>query len=202
MDNPPDYEARAAYADAITARITTKRSCAGCDACCTNMGVEEIEKPPAARCPHLCGEPGKSCGVYKTRPITCREFLCLWRGSDDILPLNLFPPRVGFVVAMTNDFRSFPPLFTVHPDPAHWDSWKAPRHRAVFKALAAKFNAIVVVGQHHLACHVFAPNGNEYTRAARPELFTEDGHVGLPTSDFLPFRLDPAEVAGMLWPAK
>jgi hypothetical protein len=198
-----DYEARAAHADEIVARVTTKRTCAGCDACCTNMGVEEIGKLPGVRCPHLAGEPGTSCSVYKTRPLACREFLCLWRGSDDILPLNLFPPRVGFVVALTNDFRTFPLVFTVHPDPAHPDSWKAPRHRLVFKALAAKFNAMVVIGQHRLARHVFAPNGNDYSRAAHPELFDMDGGiVGLPSADFLPFRLSAMEVAQMLWPAK
>lgn len=195
-----DYAARAAHADEMMAHVTTTRTCQGCDLCCTAMGVEEIGKLPACRCPHLGGEPGQSCTVYNRRPITCREFLCLWRGSDTALPLNLKPSRVGFVVALTNDFRSFPLLFTVHPDPEHPDAWKAPRHRETFKKLARDFNAMVVIGQHHLARHVFAPNGNEYPRARYPELFENDGgRVGVPEGDFFPWRLTLSELTAMLW---
>jgi hypothetical protein len=203
MDTPPDYEARAARADELMAHVKTSRTCEGCDLCCTAMGVESIEKGPGVRCPHLAGAPGTSCSVYKTRPLACREFLCLWRGSDTSLPANLFPPRAGFVVALTNDFRVFPLLFTVHPDPARPDAWKTPANRAVFKALARDFNAMVVVGQHHLARHVFAPNGNEYSKAQRPELFENDGgKIGVPEEDFLPFRLSWREIATRLWTVK
>jgi uncharacterized protein len=200
MEQPPDYPTRAARADRLLAHIRTKRTCADCDLCCTAMGVEEIEKKPACRCPHLGAQPGKSCTVYETRPITCREFLCLWRGSDTLLPDNLKPSRVGFVIGLTNDFRSRPLLFTVHPDPAHPDSWKQPRHRETFKRLAATFNAIVVVGQHHLASYVFAPNGNEYSREKHPHLFKDGGgRVGLPESDFRPGWLTLEEVCALLW---
>jgi hypothetical protein len=195
-----DYAARAARGDQIMAQVPAKRTCEGCDLCCTAVGVEEIQKPPGCRCPHLTGEPGKSCGIYATRPIVCREFLCLWRGSDTLLPANLKPARVGFVIALSSDFRTFPLLFTVHPDPEHPDSWKAPRHRETFKALAAKFNAAVVIGQWRLARHVFAPSGKEYSRSQWPALFKNDGGVvGLPETDFLPFRLKPIEVARLLW---
>jgi hypothetical protein len=188
-----------ALVDKIVANMPTTRTCVGCDLCCTAVGVEEIGKLPGVRCPLLMGEPGKSCGVYDHRPKPCRSFLCLWRGSDTLLADNLFPPRVGFVVALTVGFETFPSLITVHPDPAHPHSWKAPRHRAVFKKLAADFNAIVVIGQHHLATYAFGPRGGEYSREKYPELFTEDGHVGIPSYEFFDFRLTGAEAQKLLW---
>jgi uncharacterized protein len=201
MSEPdPAYAARAAHADQMLGHVRTTRTCANCDLCCTAVGVEEIGKLPAVRCPLLVGPPGRSCGVYENRPHACREFLCLWRGSDTCLPDNLQPAKVGFVVALTNDFRSFPLLFTVHPDPAHPDAWKAPRHRLVFKTLARDFNAMVVVGQHHLARHVFAPSGSEYNRAQHPQFFEEDGgRIGVPEHDFFEWRLSLEEVCAKLW---
>lgn len=197
-----DYDKRAAHADELLAKIKTLRSCDGCDLCCTANGVEDdaLQKLPGCRCPHLTGQPGKSCGVYKTRPLSCREFLCIWRGSDTLLPDNLKPSRVGWVLALTTHYTIWPPLFTVHPDPAHPDSWRAPRHKAVFKSFAAKFNAIVAVGQADLACHVFAPDGSEFSREKYPEYFLQGGKVvGLPQHCFLPFKMSPAEFAGALW---
>jgi hypothetical protein len=196
-----DYERRGAHADSLIASIKTKRSCDGCDLCCTANGVEDddLQKLPGVRCPHLTGSPGKSCGVYGTRPISCREFLCTWRGSSKLLPENMKPSRVCFVVALTSHFSTFPLLFTVHPDPAHPDSWKAPRHRLEFKKLAAKFNAMVVVGQAHLACHMFAPDGTEFTREAHPDYFKDHGKtVGVPQKNFLPFKLTAMQVVQLL----
>ncbi len=52
------------------------RSCGGCDACCTTMGVTELDKPMGEPCPHLAD--GGGCSVYTDRPKTCRQFRCLW----------------------------------------------------------------------------------------------------------------------------
>jgi hypothetical protein len=202
MDNPDNYDFLAKRADELLGTMKTKRTCDGCDLCCTANGVEDraLEKQPGCRCPHLTGKPGASCGVYATRPLSCREFLCVWRGSDKLLGDNLKPSRVGFVLALTSHFTAWPLLFTVHFDPAHPDSWKAPRHKATFKMVAAKFNAIVAVGQSHLATHVFAPDGSEFSRDQFPEYFKDDGKtVGVPSRHFLPFKMSPAQVALALW---
>lgn len=190
-------------ADRVIASMPTRRTCAGCDLCCTAMGVGSIDKEPGVRCPHLLGLPGASCSIYKTRPSDCREFLCLWRGSDNQLPPELFPARCGFVVAMTSGisatgFSSFPILFTVHPDPKRPDAWMD--HKPVFKKIAADFNAIVAVGQWHLARSVFSPKGNEFPRDQFPELYKDDGgEVGLPEAEFFTWRPTFASVCLALW---
>ena len=52
------------------------RSCGPCSACCTTLGVEELNKPRDTPCPHLAG-PG-TCGIYETRPPSCQTYSCLW----------------------------------------------------------------------------------------------------------------------------
>jgi hypothetical protein len=168
--------------------------------CCTAVGVASIDKAPGVRCPKLAGVPGASCSIYADRPYECRAFLCLWRASDKLLPENLLPSRVGFVAAMGGQFGEFPALLTIHPDPAHPDSWKAPRHRALFLRLARQFNAIVVIGQGALARHAFSPMGNEFPRDRFPEFFTENGNrVGLPEFEFLPWRPTKQDIVKLLF---
>lgn len=52
-----------------------ERTCGACTACCTVLGVLELEKPPYARCHHLaaCG-----CAIYELRPAACRSWSCDW----------------------------------------------------------------------------------------------------------------------------
>lgn len=38
------------------------------------MGTPELEKPHNVACEHV----GTSCGIYDTRPRSCRAFECLW----------------------------------------------------------------------------------------------------------------------------
>lgn len=192
--------------DDATDALPVKRRCGSCDLCCTACGVLEVpgvpdgDKRPGVACPHLAGLPGSSCSIYADRPYECRQFLCLWRGSDKLLPENLHPARVGFVVAMGGVFGHWPTIITVHPDPAHPDSWKAPRHRATFKGLAAKFNSIVVVGQAELARYIFSPRGNEFSIERHPHLFKEGGkRIGLPEAEFLPWVLDRKDIVNLLF---
>lgn len=53
------------------------RPCGGCTRCCTNMAIEELDKPIDVDCTYL--HPDGGCGRYETRPQSCREFECLWR---------------------------------------------------------------------------------------------------------------------------
>jgi hypothetical protein len=48
--------------------------CGECTACCDVLGVRELGKPYFARCSHL----DKGCGIYETRPDTCRAYRCVW----------------------------------------------------------------------------------------------------------------------------
>lgn len=53
------------------------RSCGECTACCTIMAVTELSKLMWVSCEHL-SKTGPGCGIYTTRPHTCRGFACAW----------------------------------------------------------------------------------------------------------------------------
>ena len=55
------------------------RSCGECTVCCVALTIEdpELRKAQGYRCKHLAREGG--CGIYETRPDTCRTFYCGWR---------------------------------------------------------------------------------------------------------------------------
>lgn len=63
--------------DEISAVIAavSGRSCGPCQECCESIAVRELGKPYHKRCVHQC-ESG--CGVYPTRPVSCREYACVW----------------------------------------------------------------------------------------------------------------------------
>lgn len=64
----------------------TKRKCGGCMVCCFTMPIKEVGTRPGERCRHLCD---KGCGIYETRPATCRGYACIWlwgRGSLEQRP--------------------------------------------------------------------------------------------------------------------
>ncbi len=50
------------------------RVCGECTACCTVMGVAELNKANYQPCAHDCG----CCAIYDSRPITCRSWCCGW----------------------------------------------------------------------------------------------------------------------------
>lgn len=200
--------------DATIAMFDTQRTCDGCEMCCIAVRVWEgwqetdgrrtrtlkttFDKPAGVRCPHLSGEPGKSCSIYDKRPTCCRAFVCLWRGSDTLLPEWMQPNKCGFVVALDGHLGEHPTVITIHPGPTHPNSWQAMKYVRVFKELARRFNAIVVVGQGTLARHIFSPKGNEFTKEDHPHLFNGT-MIGLPQDEFLAHRLSPTEIVELLW---
>lgn len=78
---------------------TEGRTCGSCDACCTVLGIEVLEKDAGSRCPHLRAKGG--CGIYTTRPGECAIYRCLWhtgvfgetRDRPDRLGLILDAPQ-------------------------------------------------------------------------------------------------------------
>lgn len=60
------------------------RSCGGCSACCTELGVVggDLRKMPGDECPNCV--PGKGCAIYAQRPQPCRNFHCLWLSLDGL----------------------------------------------------------------------------------------------------------------------
>ena len=59
--------------------LVADRACGECSVCCVDLTIEEpdLMKPQGYRCPHLAQAGG--CGIYPSRPNTCRLFHCGWR---------------------------------------------------------------------------------------------------------------------------
>lgn len=57
-------------------RLAKARPCNGCTACCTTLGVHDLNKVPGQACKH---EIKNGCGIYQRRPMECRQFFCMWR---------------------------------------------------------------------------------------------------------------------------
>lgn len=69
----------AIYVDKVNAETKARngvanRICGDCTACCTVMGVAELNKANYQPCSHNCG----SCAIYNSRPSTCRSWCCGW----------------------------------------------------------------------------------------------------------------------------
>lgn len=82
-----------------TLSLTVGRSCGSCTACCTVPAIvdPELVKPPGQTCPNAgkCSS-GGGCGIYATRPVTCRSYTCSWLegiGGDDDRP-----DRMGIIL--------------------------------------------------------------------------------------------------------
>ncbi len=181
---------------------TTTRACGSCELCCTVMGVRELGKQPFSPCAHVAGD-GRGCSIWGEHPASCQRFACLWRGSDELLPAELFPPDCGFLVEL-DPSPAWPTAVKVCPDPARPQAWDTPANRALFGRLAAAWNCpVVIVDEGVRASWVFAPTGGVYSRAERPELFPQEGAgLALALSDWGEDRRPPAEriaEAGFSW---
>ena len=75
------------------------RECGPCDVCCVALVINDpqLQKLPGHRCRHIARSGG--CGIYKTRPHTCREFFCGWRVLKWVRP-ELRPDRSGVLVQL------------------------------------------------------------------------------------------------------
>jgi hypothetical protein len=60
-------------------KLVEGRVCGSCNVCCVALAINDpaLRKLPGYRCPHA--QPDNSCGIYATRPDTCRAFYCGWR---------------------------------------------------------------------------------------------------------------------------
>src|SRR4051812_40373702 len=79
------------------------RQCGDCTLCCRLVPVEELHKPAGKRCKHQ--RHGRGCMIYAVRPISCREWSCMWLvGTEDEGPLALNrPDRSHYVIDQVPD---------------------------------------------------------------------------------------------------
>ncbi len=59
--------------------LVESRVCGPCQVCCQVPTIDDpaLQKLPGYRCEHAL--PHCGCGIYDTRPRTCRDFFCGWR---------------------------------------------------------------------------------------------------------------------------
>jgi hypothetical protein len=66
---------------AIVEAQSQQRECGSCKVCCKVMGIPEMESEPGSWCPKTVAKKADNCGgctIHEKRPITCREFVCVW----------------------------------------------------------------------------------------------------------------------------
>lgn len=76
-------------------RLAAERACDECQLCCEVMSIPELRKPPRERCSNQCSF---GCAIYKARPTSCADFMCLWRQGWGTSADR--PDRTGLVVEM------------------------------------------------------------------------------------------------------
>jgi hypothetical protein len=80
--------------------IVSFRSCNGCQACCTVVGVQELRKPHWTRCQHQCDT---GCAIYEDRPRSCQGYSCLWAAGLLEEDETLRPDRLGIILDLRTD---------------------------------------------------------------------------------------------------
>jgi len=135
----------------INALQATGRTCGECDACCTVMRVDELEKDQWTACEHLrtasgegadSGEGGGGCGgcgVYAERPESCRRFKCLWLSGLILSSDEDRPDRSGLVLVPSESSGKAVGAFEVWPGAAEGVVGKA----LIDRLRAAGLNVIV-----------------------------------------------------------
>src|SRR6267142_2123611 len=73
------------------------RACGSCMMCCKVPHIEEFAKPAGVWCKHAV--PGKGCGIYESRPGSCRAFYCMWMQDASFGP-EWKPEKSKFVTRM------------------------------------------------------------------------------------------------------
>ena len=127
-------------------------SCGTCTACCKVMHVRELEKPAHRWCPHC--KIAQGCGIYESRPESCRVFECIWlqtqRGQKP-LAHELRPDISRVVLTTTKDDRDGVVL-NVSPDRPN--AWKTgPIAKLVSEMLRDGITVLVKCGDKITELH-------------------------------------------------
>lgn len=134
-----------------------KRECGSCSVCCGVIAVHEIDKGMYEACQHLC-EAG--CGIYATRPGSCRTFECQWLlgalEADGGVDIEMRPDGCG-VIFDYQPVSAFGEMFVA------WEvepGASARGHaRSIIRGLEERFLVMIVTrdadGEHGPSAHRF-----------------------------------------------
>lgn len=98
--------------------MVTERECGSCSMCCKLLFIEELSKPEGSWCPKF--NKGTGCGIYITRPQSCRDYRCRWL-DDGMLGDEWRPDRCRF----TMHFSESGIGLWLNVDPSQPLAWKA-----------------------------------------------------------------------------
>lgn len=107
------------------------KSCGDCGLCCKVMGVAELDKAPGRWCAHYLK--GGGCGVYDTRPSSCRSFHCEWLLSDK-LGSEWKPDKARFVLSWEETRQKL----SIVVDPAQPMAWRREPYQSRIRGWAAR----------------------------------------------------------------
>jgi hypothetical protein len=85
---------------------------------------------------------GAGCTTYETRPAPCREFVCLWLGSQTTpkpLPAELRPDRSGILFYYVKSFRELNGV----TDSGRPGAWRSAVVRALLRAVSRTGRTII-----------------------------------------------------------
>lgn len=145
---PTITAAEAAEIASIQARIVPGRACGTCTLCCKVLAVPDFDHTPGEWCTFCL--PGKGCGIYPTRPVTCRGHYCEWMISQGLGP-EWKPEKAKFVLFKSHGGRRL----TAHVDPGYPSAWRRSpfyENLKIWAAEAAKKTPVhmvdVMIGEH------------------------------------------------------
>jgi len=108
------------------------RGCDGCTMCCKVMRVPELAKEPNVWCGHCVR--GTGCGIYETRPGSCRDFQCMYTTSPT-LTAAWKPAECKFVVRFEPGGGG---RLSIHVDTQRPDAWRREPFLSTFHQWAAR----------------------------------------------------------------
>jgi hypothetical protein len=120
--------------------------CGTCTMCCKVMGVSELDKPKNTQCEHCAI--GKGCKIYDDRPVSCKEFRCIWLQSQTLhaaMDLKMRPDKSKVILHTTVGED----VVVAKCDPKYPDAWR-------WKGIG------LLLGKLSEKCLVLVDNGKQY----------------------------------------
>lgn len=125
----------------------TGRVCGSCQLCCKLMPVPQLGKGANERCKHQ--RSGKGCLIYKSRPWSCRTFVCRWLGDPKTTALPR-PDRSHYTIDPEFDQviiegQTIVAVLQVWLDPAFPNAWDTPELRSYMLMMAERFRVATII---------------------------------------------------------
>ncbi len=115
--------------------------------CCKVMRVPELPKEINVWCPHCVRAEG--CGIYETRPGSCREFYCMYLTNETLTPAWR-PSECKFVMRFEPGGGG---RLSIHVDSQRPDAWRREPYLSTFhewsrQGIENRSQVVVFVGRH------------------------------------------------------